>query len=278
MDENNQENTSANQEMPQQAAAGAVKVEKVETSKVDSSADSSGDKPLLVVTKGNIWKISSGFLALFLIVALVILFKSSASTATGAVVQQPSAMQQPSANPSAAPVQQISVDDDAVKGDPNAKVTIVEFSDFQCPFCGRFFRDTLPSIEKEYVATGKVKMVFRDFPLSFHENAQKAAEAAECAHEQGKFWEMHDKLYNNQQALAVSDLKKYAADLKLDTTKFNSCLDSSKYKQETQNDEADGQKYGVSGTPAFFINGRKLVGAQPFSAFKSIIDAELAAK
>ena len=279
MDENNQQ-------MPTDAAQtgnDAVKVEKVESSSVSaSSADET--KPLFVVTKNNIWKISSGILAIFLVVALVFLFKSGSDIPTGAVVQQPSAAAQPSvANPTAAPVQgqvqgpalQVSVDDDPVKGDKNAKVTIVEFSDYQCPFCGRFFRDTLPQIEEQYVRTGKIKMVFRDFPLSFHENAQKAGEAAECAEDQDKYWEMHDKLFQNQQKLAVTDLKQYAADLKLDTKKFNDCLDSSKHKAEVQKDMADGSSYGVSGTPAFFINGRKLVGAQPFSAFKSIIDAEL---
>ncbi|MBI5393346.1 DsbA family protein [Candidatus Woesearchaeota archaeon] len=272
--------------MPQdanQAGNEAVKVEKVESSSVNTSSAESKDetKPLFVVTKNNIWKISSGILAIFLIVALVFLFKSGSDIPTGAVVQQPGAAAQPSAaNPTAAPAQgsvlQVSVDDDAIKGDKNAKVTIVEFSDYQCPFCGRFFRDTLPQVEEQYVKTGKVKMVFRDFPLSFHENAQKAGEAAECAGDQDKYWEMHDKLFQNQQKLAVSDLKQYAVDLKLDTKAFNDCLDSSKYKAEMQKDMADGSSYGVSGTPAFFINGRKLVGAQPFSAFKSIIDAELA--
>ncbi len=175
-------------------------------------------------------------------------------------------------------VVQVSVDDDAVKGDPNAPVTIVEFSDYQCPFCGRHFRETLPQIISQYVDTGKVKIVFRDFPLGFHEKAEKAAEAAECAGEFGdaKYWEMHDKLYNNQDALDVDDLKSYAVELGLDATQFNDCLDSDKMADEVQADIDEGSSYGVSGTPAFFINGILVSGAQPFSEFEKIIDAELA--
>lgn len=174
-------------------------------------------------------------------------------------------------------VVEVSSDDDAVKGNANAKVTIVEFSDFECPFCGKFYEETYPLILKNYVDTGKVKIVFRDFPLtSIHPNAQKAAEATECAAEQGKFWEMHDKLFENQDSLSVDDLKKYAADLKLNTATFNSCLDSGKMTAEVEKDAQEGMSYGVTGTPAFFINGRLVSGAQEFSAFEAIIDEELA--
>ncbi len=170
---------------------------------------------------------------------------------------------------------EVSADDDTVKGDPNAPVTIIEFSDYECPFCTRFWSDTLPQITKEYIDTGKVKHVYRDFPLGFHTSAQKAAEASECAGDQDMYWEMHDKLYKNNNALAVSDLKGYAAELGLDTDAFNTCLDSGKYEDEVKSDMADGEAAGVTGTPGFFINGKKLVGAQPFSAFKQIIDTEL---
>ncbi len=172
----------------------------------------------------------------------------------------------------------VSADDDPVLGKSNAPVTIVEFSDFECPFCGRHFSQTHPDIVKNYIDTGKVKLVYRDFPLSFHPNAEKAAEAAECANEQGKFWEMHDKLFSNQQSLSVANYKQWAKDLKLDSAKFDSCLDSGKYASEIAKDEADGTKYGVSGTPSFFIDGQLLVGAQPYSAFQQAIDAALAAK
>ena len=170
---------------------------------------------------------------------------------------------------------QVSADDDPVQGPKNAPVTIVEFSDYQCPYCGRFYTQTLPLIEENYIKTGKVKLVFRDFPLSFHQYAQKASEASECAHEQGKFWEYHNMLFENQQSLSVENLKQYAKNLGLDTAKFNSCLDSGKMASEVQKDFKDGQSYGVDGTPAFFVNDVLLVGAQPFSAFQQIIEQEL---
>jgi len=170
----------------------------------------------------------------------------------------------------------VSLDDDPVLGDSKAKVTIVEFSDYECPFCGRYFTQTYPQLKKDYIDTGKVRLVFRDYPLPFHQNAQKAGEASECADDQGKFWEMHDKLFRNQQALSVENLKKYAGELGLDQKKFDECLDSGKYASEVQNDMNDGSKYGVSGTPSFFVNGQILVGAQPYSEFKKLIDAELA--
>jgi protein-disulfide isomerase len=120
-----------------------------------------------------------------------------------------------------------------------------------------------------------VRVVFRHFPLGFHDRAEPAAIAADCANEQGKFWEYHDKLFANQQKLDDASLKQYATELALDTEKFNACVDSAKYKAEVQQDAKDGQAVGVTGTPAFFVNGRFLSGAQPFDAFKAIIDDEL---
>jgi protein-disulfide isomerase len=188
---------------------------------------------------------------------------------------QPTANQQPS-QPQRI---EVSLDDDPVKGSQNAKVTIVEFSDFQCPFCQRFFLQTLPQIEEKYIKTGKVRFVYRDFPLtSIHPYAQKAAEAAECAYEQGKFWEYHDILFQKQSEWVVageSKFKEYAQQLGLDTQKFNQCLDSGKYANEVQKDYNDGLKYGVSGTPTFFINGIEVVGAQPYNVFEQIIEQEL---
>ncbi|MFA5764151.1 MAG: thioredoxin domain-containing protein [archaeon] len=167
-------------------------------------------------------------------------------------------------------------DDDAFEGSANAPVTIIEFSDFECPYCESFYSGALVQLRKEYIETGKVKIIFRDFPLSFHADAQKAAEAAECAGEQNKYYEMHDKLFENQSNISVADIKNYAIELKLDSSMFNACLDSGAMASEVAADFKDGQALGVSGTPTFFINGQKLVGAQPFSAFKQIIDAELA--
>jgi protein-disulfide isomerase len=186
----------------------------------------------------------------------------------------------PSGNPSPSPqptpqptVVQVSADDDTPKGSPSAQVKIIMFSDYECPFCSRV-EPTIDQIVETY--GDKVVIYFRDFPLSFHANAQKAAEASECAGEQGKFWEMHDKLFENQQALDVASLKQYAADLGLNTATFNSCLDNGDMASEVQKDFSDGQAAGVSGTPTAFVNGKKLVGAQPFSAFKPLIDTELA--
>ncbi len=173
----------------------------------------------------------------------------------------------------------VSVDDDAVKGDKNAPVTIVEFSDFECPFCGRFHQNTLPDLISEYIDKGKVKLVYRDFPLSFHPNAKAAAIAAECAKEQSGdkgYFAYHDKLYSNQGSFSTENFKKWAGEMGLKTSEFNNCLDEEKYADEVNNDFKDGQSYGVSGTPAFFVNGRKLSGAQPFSVFKTMIDEELA--
>ena len=171
-----------------------------------------------------------------------------------------------------------SEDDDAILGDKNAEITIIEFSDYQCPFCERFWSDTLPLIKKEYIDTGKVKLVYRDFPLtSIHPQAQGAAEAAECVREKGgdeAYFSYHDKIFGNQQSLSDSNLKKWAKELGYD---IDSCLDSGKYRNEVLNDLNDGSSAGVSGTPAFFINGVFVEGAQPFANFKQIIDAELSA-
>ncbi|MBN1385935.1 thioredoxin domain-containing protein [Candidatus Woesearchaeota archaeon] len=169
------------------------------------------------------------------------------------------------------------VDDDTVKGDKDSPVTIVEFSEFECPFCGRYYRDTYGQIMDNYVKTGKVKYVFRDFPLSFHQNAQKAAEAAECAGEQDMYWEMHDKLFESGVTGGVDSFKQYAADIGLDTDDFNSCLDSGKMAAETAKDMQDGQAAGIRGTPGFIINGKLLSGAQPYTAFEAAINEALAA-
>lgn len=218
-----------------------------------------------------LWQAITAILGILLILSIFTKGFLGCPQITGAVVKTE---EQP--EPQEIPRTEVSLDDDPVKGNENAPVTIVEFSEYQCPFCGKYFKETYPKIVEEYINTGKVKYVFRDFPLSFHQYAQKAAEAAECAQDQGKYWEMHDKLFQNQKNLDIDSLKKYAKDIGLDVEEFNSCLDSGKYASEVQKDFNDGQKYGVSGTPTFFINGIELVGAYPFDSFKQIIDAELA--
>lgn len=176
----------------------------------------------------------------------------------------------------------VSADDDAYIGKEKAPVTIIEFSDFECPFCRRFWKETLPEIKQSYIDTGKARFVYRDFPLPFHPGAMPAAEGAKCAREQGKFWEMHDAIFGEQEKqgsgtiqFTADDVKQWAGKIGLNTAKFNQCLDSGKYKQEVEKDIADGSSSGVNGTPATFINGRLISGAQPFAAFKSIIDEEL---
>ena len=185
----------------------------------------------------------------------------------------------------------VSVDDDPVLGNMNAPVTLVEFSDFQCPFCRKFWKDTLPEIKKSYIDTGKVKLVYRDFPLEFHAGAKPAAEATECAREQNKFWELHDKIFQEQEKMgqgtiefAKAEVVKWAGQIGLNMTQFNACLDSRKYQAEVEKDVTDGSAAGVSGTPTAFIGkvgedgmmvAVPLVGAQPYAAFKAIIDQQL---
>lgn len=168
---------------------------------------------------------------------------------------------------------QVEGGDAPFKGPANAPITIVEFSDFECPFCSR----VNPTIEQVMETYGdKVKIYFRHYPLNFHANAQKASEASMCAHDQGKFWEMHDLLFAEQQQLGVDQLKDKAERLGLDLAAFSECLDGDKYADLVQSDLREGSLAGVSGTPGFFINGRLISGAQPFSAFQEVIDEELA--
>lgn len=175
-------------------------------------------------------------------------------------------------------------DDDPFLGSPDAPVVVVEFSDFQCPFCRKLFREVLPQIEEKYIQTGKVRFVYRDFPLtSIHEMAQKYAESAQCANEQGKFWQMHDKIFTEQEKhgggtvfdYTVTDLKSWAREVGLNGIQFDQCLDSGKYSAEVEKDFADGQAAGVQGTPATFINGRLVAGAVPFAQFETVIEEEL---
>jgi protein-disulfide isomerase len=159
-------------------------------------------------------------------------------------------------------------------GPANAPVTIVEFSDFQCPFCSKV-EPTIKRVMTDYA--GKVRFVFRDYPLPFHEHAEKASEASHCAQAQEKYWPMHDALFANQDKLDVAGLKKLAAGVSgLDQAKFDQCLDSGAMAQEVASNEKAGEAAGVSGTPRFFVNGHPLDGAQPYEEFKTAIDRELA--
>jgi len=161
------------------------------------------------------------------------------------------------------------------KGPASAPVTIVEFSDFQCPYCSR----VVPTIDQALATYGdQVRLVYRQFPLNIHPNAQKAAEASLCANEQGKFWELHDAMFADQRALAVDQLKAKATGLGLDSAAFDSCLDSGKFAAKVAADVAAGAANGVNGTPAMFVNGRFLNGAVPFETLARLIDDELTRK
>jgi protein-disulfide isomerase len=170
-------------------------------------------------------------------------------------------------------------------GDKDAPVKIVEFSDMQCPFCRSYFTTAFQQIKSDYIDTGKAVVYYRHYPLSFHPAAQKSAEAIECANDQNKFWELHDLMFEKQQALdpsggtvefTVDDIKSWASELGLDMTAFNQCIDNDTYAEKVSADLADGNTAGVTGTPAFYINGTPLIGAQPYESFKAVIDQELA--
>ena len=186
------------------------------------------------------------------------------------------------------PPLKISEDNDPIIGNMDAEITIIEFSDFQCPFCARFHVQTLPTIMDEYINKGTVKLVFRDFPIqSIHPNALPASVAAECANEQKKFKEMHDVLFEKQNKWSNQNIEsvmntfsQYASDLGLEEKAFDSCLKNGKHIEEIQKDLDDGITYGISGTPGFFIGNDQigfieLKGAQPFENFKKVIDNQL---
>jgi protein-disulfide isomerase len=174
------------------------------------------------------------------------------------------------------------------RGEGNAKLTLVEFLDYECPYCGRFNRETMPEIDKEYIQTGKVRYVVMNLPLEgMHKSAFKAAEAAACAGEQGKFWEMHDRLFANQHT--IDQWKSHAEAVGLDVGKFEECLDGGRQAAQVRSDMAEAQKAGLSGTPGFFLaftdeksttlkTVTRLVGSQPFSSFKTAIDKQLVDK
>lgn len=228
--------------------------------------------------------------------AAVSAWGGGASVGTGRLGEpsaQPQAKAAPSDDQPSGPVK-VSVDDDPVMGNKNAPVTVIEFSDYECPFCKKSFTDVLPELKKNYIDTGKVKLVYRDYPLSFHANAGKEAEAAECARSLGNdatYYKFHDQIFakttSNGTGLALTELPVIAKNLGLNVTQFQQCLDSGKFADEVAKDMADGTAAGVSGTPSWIIGassqdgqieGQLIVGAQPFSVFKTIIDEKLGSK
>jgi len=165
--------------------------------------------------------------------------------------------------------------DDPVKGNPRAPVTVVVFSDFQCPYCARV-EPTLKQVEAAY--GDKVRFAWKHKPLPFHANALPAAEAAEAAREQGKFWPMHDKMFAAQQELSPAAYERWARELGLDLNRFKAALASGRHKARIQEDDAQAGRLGIDGTPTLVVNGEKVVGAVPFENLKAVIDRQLARK
>jgi len=208
--------------------------------------------------------------------AVAVAQKADTTTTTTKTAAAGTTTTQPSA-PTAAGKVAVVDDSDHIRGDANAELTIIEYSDFQCPFCARF-HPTMQQVMDEY--DGQVRWVYRHFPLSFHPNAAPAAEASECASEQGKFWEFADALVENQDLLSDSYYSKLAGELGLDVNKFNDCLESDRGLTIVQNDEAEGASAGVTGTPGSFLidkdgNAQAIKGALPYASVKAMIDAAL---
>jgi protein-disulfide isomerase len=191
--------------------------------------------------------------------------------------------------PAAAPTAQMSElvkNAAATLGKSDAPIVLVEYSDYQCPFCRKWFNDVKGNLQKDYIDTGKVLLVYKDFPLSFHPMAIPYANAARCANDQGKYWEMHDKIFLEQdkkgqgtiQDYTTTDIKKWGVEIGLNSATFDSCVDDNKYSNEIQANFSEGGSVGITGTPGFFLGkadgtGQLIVGAQPYTVFQQAIDS-----
>ncbi len=182
----------------------------------------------------------------------------------------------PAPAPGSTRVEGVTAGENQIKGNINAPVLVVQFSDFECPFSKRFYKETFPRLEKEYISTGKVKFAYRDFPLAMHPGAFPVAVASRCAGKQNKYWEFFEKINNIDAPDSSAAIRQASQAIKLNTKDFDSCMNDSSVQAKVKNDMDAGSKLGVSGTPAFFINGRFLPGAYPYEAFKQIIEEELA--
>ncbi len=243
-------------------------------------SSSNGNPP--AVSQSNPWfAVSIGLMGLIVGYSL----SGASGVTTARLAPAAPGADAPAADAPAAPATPPTTDDDAVLGDADAPVTLIEFSDYQCPFCQRHFTETFGKIKAEFVDTGKVKYVVRDYPLSFHPNAEPAAEAAECAGDQDKYFEMHEQLFRNGGAWSnLPDPKptfeQYATAIGLDLADYRACMEAGTHKQEIQQDMADGSASGVSGTPGFWVlnadgQGEMISGAQPFENFKAAIERQL---
>ena len=268
----------------------------MKTNKTENIDTSPGLLGFLFTVPGSIL-VGSVLISLSILLSGGIIKIKGLTTTTIAPAQVAQAPTQQAAPQAAAPENtgpvKVSVDDDPVLGDKNAPITLIEFSDYECPFCKRHFDQTYSQLKKDYIDTGKVKLVFRDLPLSFHDPmATYEAHAANCARDQGgdtSYFKFHDEIFkrttSNGNGLTKDAVVKIATDLNMDVNKLKTCADSDTHKQEVSKDLTDASAAGASGTPTFFIgkstsngeiDGIKLVGAQPFSAFKTIIDQQLA--
>ena len=198
---------------------------------------------------------------------------------------QQQAQGQAAAAPALKPPPAVDIKGEQARGNEKARVAIIEYSDYQCPFCARHVTQTYPQIDKDYIETGKVKYIFRDLPLSFHPHAFKAAEASRCSAEQGKFWEMHDRLFANQKLLAPAELPKHAEALGLNVAKFQQCLDTGKFAAEIRAEATQANGWGIEGTPTFIVGVvqpdatlkvvQQVVGARGYEDFKAAIEKAL---
>ncbi len=213
------------------------------------------------------------FLGVCVIIAALVLGGAVIYSANVKPVVMPTPTATVTATASQGPTFSFNLAGKTARGSASASITMVEVSDFQCPYCSRA-QVTVDQVLSDY--SGKVKLYYVHFPLEFHEFAEKAAEASECAGDQGKFWEYHDLLFANQNALDAVSLKNYAKQLKLDSAKFDSCLDTGAKTNAVRADLQQGLAAGVSGTPMFFLKGVRVCGAQPYQAFQQVINALLA--
>ncbi|MBW3004431.1 DsbA family protein [Candidatus Woesearchaeota archaeon] len=229
------------------------------------------------ISKITLWQGISGILFVLLLVSIFThgFGFGGSDTPTGAAPAEPAKPAEPKE-----PEPQMTVDDVDLEGvpfigDEDAELTMVIYDDFECPFCARFEQQAWPKIKENYIDTGKAKLYYKHFPLGFHQHAQLAAEASECAYDQDKFWEMHDKIFENQGDLSEDNLVAWAEELELNMDDFNECLDTHKYAEKVKKSMAEGQKVGVQGTPSMLIEDELVVGAQPYENFEKVIESKL---
>ena len=238
----------------------------------------------VTLKKSTVWKAISAVLFLLLIASIYTSgFGIFDKTPTGGTVVEET--QETQEEVTRIDTSEWDLSNEPFLGEEDAPIEMIIFDDFQCPFCARFEQQAFIDIKKDYIDTGKVKFIYMHLPLGFHSLAGPAAEATECAYEQGKFWELHDKIFANQGSLNEDNLKKWAEEIELDMDKFNSCYDDGKYKERVNEEMTLGQSIGIRGTPSFLINGKLAVGAIPFEdyqgqtgmekGFKSLIEEEL---